>query len=123
MPEADQAEERHHVEQGILLVGSLRGITLDEPLVGIGQGLQRVFEDVFGTRAVACYPQVFGKRDEGIYHLIAVLSDHIERIDAHRIVGIRKIDQHDVVPLARRDQPTEGVDDVAVRLDECQTWG
>ncbi len=123
MAETRQAQERHHVEQGILPVGSLGGGGLDEQLIGIGQRLERVFEDVFGARAVACYPQVFSEGDQGIYHLIAVLADHIERIEAHRIVGIRQIDQHHVVPLARGNQPTQRVNHVAVWLDEGQTWG
>ncbi len=64
---------------------------------------------------------MFGDRDEGVDHLITVLADHIERIDAHRIGGVGQIDQHHVVLLARGNQPAERVNHIAVWLDEGKT--
>ncbi len=120
VPEAGQAQEWHHVEQGVLSIWSLIRIAFDEQFVGVGQRLERILQHVFGARAVAGRPQVFGERDQRVHRLIAVATNHIEGIDAHRVVRIRQVDQHHAVPLARREQPTERVDDIAVRLDEGQ---
>ena len=74
-------------------------VKLDEQLIGIGQRLLGVFEHVFCTRAVTGGPQVFSNRDQVVDYLIPVFANHVERIDTYRIVGIREVDQHHVVPL------------------------
>jgi hypothetical protein len=66
-------------------------------------------------------PQVFGNRDQVIDHLITVLAHHIERVDAHRIVGVRKIDQHDIVSLTGGKESAQSMHDIAVWLDEGKT--
>ncbi len=120
MAKARHSQERHHIEQGILPVGPQVWIALDELLIGVGQGLKRIFEDVFCARAIAGGPEVFSDGDQRIHGLITVLSHHIQRIDTHRIVGVGQIDQHHVIPLTRGKEPAQGMHDVAVRLDERQ---
>ena len=99
MAKARRSQKGHYIEQRILPIRSLVRVGLDEQLVGIGQRLQGVFEHVFRARTIAGCPQVFGDGDQVIDYLISVFANHIKRVDTYRIVGVRQIDQHHVVPL------------------------
>ena len=76
---------------------------------------------VFRARTVARSSQVFGDRDQVIDYLITVLPNHVKRVDAHRVVGVREINQHHIVSFAGGKEPAEGVHDISVWLDERQT--
>src|SRR6266702_3830093 len=65
---------------------------------------------------------MFGDGNQVVDHLISVFAHHVEWIDTHRIVGIREIDQHHVVPLTWGKEPAQRVHHIAVWLDEGQTW-
>ena len=69
-----------HVQRRVLPVRPLIRVALDEPLVGVGQCLERVSQHVFGARAVAGHPEVFGERDKGIDRLIANAAHNMKRV-------------------------------------------
>src|SRR5450759_5365686 len=64
---------------------------------------------------------MFGNGDQVVDYLVPVFANHVERVDAHRVVGVSQIDQHHVVPFTGGKEPAQRVHDIAMRLDEGQT--
>ncbi len=98
MPETRVAQQRHHIEQGVLSIRSVLQVSANDALVGISERLERKLQDILRTWPPGGAPDALKDGDQIVDRFITITAQRgIQRIDARGVRQIGTIDQHHII--------------------------